>query len=164
MALLTGIAIAISLPRCSRASADSAQSWPRLTDQQKTVLGQKLKAIPKFPGVAIATYMDCDCFGFAQDIDDAARFAGVESVISPVPEEALDQGIEVTSDNISDALKVLDALAAATHGEIELILPRISSNAELARSSCLPSLGHHKVKHGSMMAVKQKSVGAGGHA
>ena len=94
LALLTGIVIATSLPQCSRASADGAQSWPRLTDQQKTALGQKLKAIQKFSGVAIATYMDCDCFGFAQDIDDAARFAGVESVISPVPEEALDQGIE----------------------------------------------------------------------
>ena len=134
LALLTGIVIAISLPRCSRASADSTQSWPRLTDQQKTVLGQKLKAIPKFPGVAIATYMDCDCFGFAQDIDDAARFAGVESVISPVPEEALDQGIEVTSDNISDALKVLDAIAAATHGEIELSFNPIDHDVAAGRA------------------------------
>jgi hypothetical protein len=134
LALLTGIVIATSLPQCSRASADGAQSWPRLTDQQKTALGQKLKAIQKFSGVAIATYMDCDCFGFAQDIDDAARFAGVESVISPVPEEALDQGIEVTSDNISDALKVLDALAAATHGEIELSFNPISHDVAAGRA------------------------------
>jgi hypothetical protein len=134
LALLIGIVIAISLPRCNRASAESAQSWPRLTDQQKTVLGQRLKAIPEFPGVAIAIYMDCDCFGFAQDIDDAARFAGVESVISPVPEEALDQGVEVTFDNISVALKVLDALAATTHGEIELSFNPISHDVAAGRA------------------------------
>jgi hypothetical protein len=78
--------------------------------------------------------MNCDCFGFAQDIDDAARFAGVRSVISPVPEGALDQGIEVTSDNISDALKVLDALAAATHGEIELSFKPISHGVATGRA------------------------------
>ena len=78
--------------------------------------------------------MDCDCFGFAQDIDDAARFAGVESVISPVPEEALDQGIEVTSGNISDALKVLDALAAATHGEIELSVKPLGYDVAAGRA------------------------------
>jgi hypothetical protein len=132
--LAIGIVIAISLPRCSGAFADSAQSWPRLTDQQKTVLGQKLKAIPELRRVAIATYMDCDCAGFAQDIDDAARLGGVDSVISPVPEEALDQGIEVASDNILEALTVLDVLAAATHGEIELSFKPISHDMPVGRA------------------------------
>jgi hypothetical protein len=132
--LAIGILIAISLPRCSTASADSTQSWPRLTDQQKTVLGQKLKAIPKLRLVAIATYMDCDCAGFAQDIDDAARLAGVESIINPVPEEALDQGIEVASDNILEALTILDVLAAATHGEIELSFKPVSYDVAAGRA------------------------------
>jgi hypothetical protein len=30
--------------------------------------------------------MDCNCAGFAQDIDDATRLVGVDSIISPVPE------------------------------------------------------------------------------
>ena len=77
--------------------------------------------------------MDCDCFSFVQDIL-YERHGTLGSRASLVPCQRRLSIRASTSDDFSDALKELDALAAATHGEIELSFNPISHHVAAGRA------------------------------
>jgi hypothetical protein len=92
-------------------------TWLRLTEPQKAVLSEMLKAIPGLK-LKIQTSADCECAGLAQDIDEAARSADVESTIKQLAQGR--RGIGAVSDrNGDDARAVADAIAAVTGGRLK---------------------------------------------
>jgi hypothetical protein len=95
----------------------SKHAWSDLTDAQKADLAHRLAEIP---GVKLDVICgDGACTDLAQDIDDAAETAGIESLLDH-PVSALGYGIGVKADQGDDrGRKVADALTAATNGELK---------------------------------------------
>jgi hypothetical protein len=93
----------------------SKHAWRDLTDAQKADLGRRFAAIP-----GLKLDINCGdgaCTDLAQDIDDAAERAGVESILDH-PITPLGYGIGIAADAGDDrGQKVAAALAAA--GELK---------------------------------------------
>ena len=93
-------------------------AWPGLTAAQKGELSSGLKAIPALKLDIVCG--DASCDDLAEDIDDAAEKAGVQSILDH-PVSPLGYGIGVKADSLALAQRVADAISKATAGEFKPI-------------------------------------------
>ncbi len=95
----------------------SKHAWRDLTDTQKDNLAERFAAIP-----GLKLDINCGdgaCTDLAEDLDDAAEKAGIESQLDH-PISALGYGIGIKADDGDDrGRKVADALMAVTNGELK---------------------------------------------
>jgi hypothetical protein len=98
----------------------SKHAWIDLTDAQKADLTARLSTIPGLKLDIVCG--DGACTDLAEDIDDAAEKAGVESILDH-PVTPLGYGIGVKADQGDDrAQRVAAALSAATSGALQPVL------------------------------------------
>lgn len=108
-AIAGGVAVAKppKVTQVTHSIAVSKHAWPDLTDAQKTELSRRLGEIGKSIAILCG---DAACTDLAQDIDDAAEDAKINSILDR-PASPLGYGLGVQSDAFGKS--AAEALASA---------------------------------------------------